>query len=162
MRLTSVTLAAALPLLSCAGFHQVERGEWKLVYVDGAQRGAEAAREVITREQYETEVAGGEGRGFVPPAGFEFPWLHETETIGMTVNEVQGFRVDEKSSADLFVDGSVLELYWGPLEKHDSWQGDIDVTVRESALYLKAKKQGVATLRLVRGNVTRDIPVTVK
>lgn len=162
MRRTLLTLAVVMSWLSCAGFHQVERGEWNLVYVDGAQRGPEAPREVISRDDYEGEVSAGTRRGYEPPQGFEWPQLHETDAIGMTVGEVQGFRVAEATQADLYVDGNAVEVYWGPVQKHDRWQGDTDVTVSESTLFVKAKKAGTAALRLVRGNATKDVPVTVK
>lgn len=162
MRWLCVTLGVALGSLSCAGFHEVERGDWKLVYEDSAKRDIAAPREVVTRDTYEAEVSGGTRRGFEPPPGFVFPLLHETEAIGMTTGEVQAFRVNEANATELFLDGSTVELYWGQLEKRDEWKVDTDVTVRESALYVKAKKPGPAVLRLVRGSVTKDIPVTVK
>lgn len=156
--LSVVCLAAS----GCAGFKAVERGEWRLVWADGTQRGAEARREVISREQYEREVNEGNRRGWEGPSGFTFPWLHETEAIGLTVGEVQGYRVDEHTQAELYVDGAGLELFWGPLEKHDSWKGDIDVTVKESTLYLRGQKAGSAKLRLVRGAEQRDVPISIK
>ena len=78
------------------------------------------------------------------------------------MGEVQGYRVDETSEAEVLVDGSGVELFWGPMEKKDTWKGDIDVTVRESMLYLKGTKAGPAKLKLVRGPDVREIPVTVK
>ncbi|MFT3713129.1 MAG: hypothetical protein QM817_36200 [Archangium sp.] len=147
---------------SCAGFKAVDRGDWRLVWADSAKRDAEAPREVVTRDKYEEEVTAGNRRAWEPPPGFQFPLLHETDTIGMTVGEVQGYRIDEASSAELFVDGAGLELYLGQTEKKDTWKGDIDVTVRESMLYVKATKPGKATLRLMRGPNQKDVPVTVK
>ncbi len=157
-------LAAALMLAGsgCAGFKAVERGDWRLVYVDSARRDAEAPREVVTRDAYETEVSEGTRRGWEPPPGFVFPLLHEVETIGLKVGEVQGFRVDEGTEAELFVDGSILSLYWGPVEKRDGWKGDSDVTVKESTLFVKASQAGTAVLRLIRGSRTKDVPVAVK
>jgi hypothetical protein len=146
----------------CAGFKSIERGEWKLVYVDSAKRGAEAAREVVSRDAYETEVTEGTRRAWEPMPGFVFPLLHEVDKIGLAVGEVAGFRVDEATEAELFVDGAGVQLYWGPVEKRDGWKGDTDVTVRESTLYVKATKPGAAVLRLVRGPTTRDVPVAVK
>ena len=147
---------------SCAGFKSVERGDWRLVYVDTAKRDAEAAREVLTRDAYEAEVTEGTRRGWEPSPGFVFPLLHETEKIGLRVGEIVGFRVDENSQAELLVDGSGVELYWGPLEKKDGWKGDSDVTVRESTLYVKGTRAGASVLRLIRGASTKDVPVAVK
>ena len=157
-------LAAALMLAGsgCAGFKSVDRGDWRLVYVDSAKRDAEAPREVVTRDAYEAEVSEGTRRGWEPSPGYVFPLLHEVDTIGLKVGEVQGFRVDEGTAAELFVDGSGLSLYWGPLEKRDGWKGDSDVTVKESTLFVKASKAGTAVLRLIRGSRTKDVPVAVK
>lgn len=146
----------------CAGFKSVERGEWRLVYVDSAKRDAEAPREVVTRDAYETEVTEGTRRGWEPTPGFVFPLLHEVDKIGLKVGEVQGFRVDEATAAELFVDGAGISLYWGPVEKRDGWKGDTDVTVKESTLFVKASKPGNAVLRLVSGPKTKDVPVAVK
>ena len=156
--LTLLTMGAT----GCAGFKAVDRGQWKLVYVDSAKRDAEAPREVVTRETYDAEVAEGVRRGYEPPIGFGFPLLQEADGIGMKVGEVQGFRVDEKTEAELFVDGGGVELFWGNVEKKDGWNVDTDVTVKESMLFLKATKAGAATLRLVNGPSTKDVPVTVK
>lgn len=146
----------------CAGFKSVERGEWRLVYVDSAKRDAEAPREVVTRDAYETEVTEGTRRGWEPPPGYVFPLLHEVDKVGLKVGEVQGFRVDEATDAELFLDGGGLSLYWGPVEKRDGWQGDTDVTLKESMLFVKATGAGSAVLRLVRGPKTKDVPVAVK
>jgi hypothetical protein len=151
-----------LSSVGCAGFKAVERGEWRLVYVDSAKRGGDAAREIITRDAYEVEVTEGTRRGWEPPPGFQFPLLHETDKVGMKVGEVVGFRVDEAAQAELFVDGGGLEVYWGPVEKRDGWKGDTDVTVKESMLFVKGKRAGPGALRLVRGQNTKDVPVTVK
>jgi hypothetical protein len=158
------TVLGLLVLLSsgCAGFKAVDRGDWRLVWADSARRDAEAAREIITREKYEEEVTAGNRRAWEPPPGFQFPLLHETDSIGMTVGEVQGYRIDEASSAELFVDGAGLDLFLGQVEKKDTWKGDIDVTVRESMLFVKATRAGKATLRLMRGPTQKDVPVTVK
>ncbi|MDP1823291.1 MAG: hypothetical protein Q8L48_08620 [Archangium sp.] len=147
---------------SCAGFKSVERGEWRLVYVDSAKRDADAPREVVTRDAYETEVTEGTRRGWEPTPGFVFPLLHEVDKVGLKVGEVMGFRVDEASEATLFVDGGGVDLYWGPVEKRDGWKVDTDVTVRESMLYVKGTRAGAAVLRLIRGPTTKDVPVTVK
>ena len=148
--------------LSCAGFKSVERGDWRLVYVDTAQRDAEAAREVVTRDAYEVEVNEGTRRGWEPSPGFVFPLLHEVAKIGLRVGEIAGFRIDEDSQVELLVDGSGVELFWGPLEKKDGWKGDSDVTVRESSLFVKGTRAGSAVLRLIRGSSTKDVPVAVK
>jgi hypothetical protein len=146
----------------CAGFKAVERGEWRLVYVDSAKRDAEAAREVVTRDAYEAEVTEGTRRGWEPTPGFLFPLLHEVDKIGMRLGEVVGFRVDEATDAELFVDGGGVQVYWGPVEKKDRWKVDSDVTVRESMLFVRGTKAGSAVLRLIRGPTTKDVPVAVK
>jgi hypothetical protein len=155
-------VVALFGVAGCAGFRTVERGQWALVYVDSAQRGLEAPREVIPRDSYEAEVAEGTRRGWQPPTGFVFPQLHETDAIGLQAGDVAGFRVDEQTEAELFVDGSAVELFWGPVQKRDGWNVDTDVTIKESALYVKGLRAGKATLRLVRGSQERDVPVTVK
>jgi hypothetical protein len=82
--------------------------------------------------------------------------------MGLVVGEVQGYRVDEATSAELFLDGAGVELFWGPTEKRDGWKGDTDVTVRESMLFVKGTREGKAVLRLVRGPTTRDVPIAIK
>ena len=155
-------LAVSMLGTGCAGFKSVDRGDWRLVYVDSAKRDAEAAREVITRDAYEVEVTEGTRRGWEPTPGFVFPLLHEVDKIGMKVGEIVGFRVDEATQAELFADGAGLQLYWGPVEKRDDWKGDSDVTVRESMLFVKGTRAGPGVLRLIRGSATKDVPVTVK
>ena len=160
---TLLLVVTAVSGFGCGGFKAVERGQWKLVWVDLAQRGAEAPREVITRDAYEAEVNAGTRRAWEPTPGFTFPLLHETDAIGLQKGEVAGFRVDEATSAELLVDGSGVAIYWGPTEKKDTWKGDIDVTVRESMLFVRGEKSGgKATLRLLRGQDSKDVPVTVK
>lgn len=161
MRLLTLTFLVVV-FTGCAGFKSVERGEWRLVWEDSAQRGPEAARTIITRDDYEAEVTAGNRRGWEGPPGFTFPLLHETEKMGLVVGEVQGYRVDEATSAELFLDGAGVELFWGPTEKRDGWKGDIDVTVRESMLFVKGTREGKGVLRLVRGPNTKDVPVSVK
>lgn len=146
----------------CAGFKAVERGEWKLVYADAARREADAPREVIDRDAYEAEVTEGNRRGWEPQAGFAFPQLQDTDTVGLKVGEVAGFRIDEATEAELSVDGNAVEVYWGRVEKRDGWNVDTDVTVKESALYVKGAREGTATLRLVRGPASKDVKVSVK
>lgn len=161
MRLLLLTFLVVV-FNGCAGFKSVERGEWRLVWVDSAQRGAEAPRTVISRDDYEAEVSAGNRRAWEGPPGFAFPLLHETDAMGLVVGEVQGYRVDEATSAELFLDGAGIELFWGPTEKRDGWKGDTDVTVRESMLFVKGTREGKAVLRLVRGSTTKDVPVAVK
>jgi hypothetical protein len=153
---------ALLGAAGCAGFKSVDRGEWRLVYVDTTRRDAEAPREVIARDAYEAEVSEGTRRGVTNPQGFLYPLLHETDAIGLKVGEVAGFRIDEATDAELFVDGTNVKLYWGTMEKRDAWQGDRDVTIKESALFVKGTGPGKATLRVTRGANTKDVPVTVK
>ncbi len=162
MRTHLLLVMTTLSLTGCAGFKAVERGEWKLVYADGAQRGPDSKREVITRDASEKEVAEGNRRTWDPPPGYVFPNLHQTDAVGLKVGEVAGFVVDEATDAQLFSDGDAVKLFWGQLEKRDTWKGDIDVTVRESTLFVEGTRAGSATLRLVRGQDTRDVKVTVK
>ncbi|MGV3620330.1 MAG: hypothetical protein ACO1OB_05920 [Archangium sp.] len=157
-----IQLLVLLTLSGCAGFKPVDRGDWRLVYADPAQRGGESMREVITRDDSEKEVAEGNRRTWEAPAGYAFPKLQQTDTVGLKVGEVAGFVVDEATDAQLYADGDAVKLFWGPLEKKDGWKGDIDVTTRESTLYVVGKQQGTATLRVVNGSGQKDIPVTVK
>lgn len=157
-----IQLLVLLTLSGCAGFKTVERGDWRLVYADPAQRGAESKREVITRDDSEKEIAQGNRRTWEAPAGYAFPKLQQTDTVGLEVGEVVGFVIDEQSDAQLYADGDAVKLFWGPLEKKDGWKGDIDVTTRESTLYVVGKRQGQATLRVVNGSSQKDIPVNVK
>lgn len=159
---TLLVVVLAVAASSCAGFRALDRGEWRLVYVDSARRDAEAPREVVTRDAYEEEVAAGTRRGWEAPAGYSYPALHELERLELKVGEVAALRVDESTEADVLVDGNTVQAWWGPVEKKDTWQGDIDVTVRESMLYLKGLRAGPAAVRLVRGPQTKDVPVTVK
>lgn len=162
MRQVFSVVLVLLGVSSCAGFRAVERGEWVLVFVDPAKRGGDAPREVVSRDAYEREVTAGVGRMWEPPPGYVFPLLHETDAVGLKVGEVAGFRVDEATAAELLLDGAGLDVFWGPMKKRDEWREGNDVTVRESPLYVRATKAGKATLRLVRGTETKDVPVTVK
>lgn len=159
---TQLLVLTSLLLSGCAGFKAIDRGEWRLVYADSSQRGAESKREVITRDDSEKEIAEGNRRTWEAPPGYEFPKLQQTDSIGLKVGEVAGFIVDENSEAQLYADGDAVKLFWGPLEKKDGWKGDIDVTTRESTLYVLGKSQGKAVLRVVNGSGQKDIPVTVK
>lgn len=158
-----IQLVVLLALSSgCAGFKAVERGDWRLVYADAAQRGPDSRREVIPRDDSEREIAEGNRRTWEAPPGYEFPKLQQTDAVGLKVGEVAGFIVDENTAAELFADGDAVRLFWGPLEKKDGWKGDIDVTTRESTLYVQGRSAGTATLRVVNGSSQKDIPVTVK
>ncbi len=159
---TQLLLLMALSVSGCAGFKAVERGEWRLVFADGAQRGPDSKREVITREDSEKEITEGNRRTWEAPPGYTFPKLQETDAVGLKVGEVAGFVIEEATDAQLYADGNAVSLFWGPLEKKDGWKGDTDVTVRESTLYVQGKSAGTAVLRVVRGQNSKDVPVTVK
>lgn len=162
MRAQLLVVLAGLSVSGCAGFKAVERGDWRLVYADGAQRGPDSKRDVITHDDSEKEITGGNRRTWEAPPGYQFPKLQETDAIGLKIGEVAGFVIDEATDAELFADGTAVNLFWGPLEKRDGWKGDTDVTVRESTLYVQGKSAGTAVLRVVRGQNSKDVPVTVK
>jgi hypothetical protein len=162
MRVRIVFLLAAVFVSSCAGFRPVDRGEYRRVFAaDVTVRTPDAPQEIITREDYEAEVANGVRRGWEPPPGYVAPWLHETPKVGMRVGDVVELRVDEAGPVELFLEGNVAEAYWGPTRKRDAWNDGQDVTVRESTLFLRGKKPGSGALRYTRGHETRDVPIHV-
>ncbi|MEW5741315.1 MAG: hypothetical protein AB1938_20500 [Myxococcota bacterium] len=157
-----VVLALAVVVSSCAGFKPVDRGEYRRVFAaDVTKRSPDAPQEIITREAYEEEVAGGVRRGWEPPPGYVAPLLHETPTVGMKVGDVVELRVDESGPVELFLEGSVADAFWGPQVKRDEWKDGNDVTVRESTLFLQGRKPGKGALRYTRGNETKDVPISV-
>lgn len=154
--------AAVIASSSCAGFKALDRGEYRRVFTaDVTKRGPDSPQEVITRDAYEEEVAGGTRRGWEPPVGYEAPLLTQTPKVGLKVGDVVELRVDESSPVELFLDGNAVEAYWNPEVKRDAWKDGSDVTVRESTLYLRGKKPGSAVLRYTQANQTKDVPVTV-
>lgn len=147
---------------SCAGFKPVDRGEYRRVFAaEVTKRSPDAPQEVITREAYEEEVAQGNRRGWEPPPGYAAPLLHETPRVGLKVGEVVELRVDEAQGVELFLEGGVVDAYWGPTVKRDEWKDGADVTVRESTLFLRGKKPGAGALRYTRANDSKDVPITV-
>jgi len=157
----AMVLLAVLCGASCAGFHAVERGEWQRVWVDPGQRAPESRQQVISRDQYETEVTAGTPRGWEAPPGWRAPALEETETIGVASHGVAEFTVDEQVPVEVQAQGSAVSVYWSQMKKRDEWKDGNDVTVKESHLWLLGLEPGKAVLRFSRGNTTRDIPVTV-
>ncbi len=155
-------LCAWFVVSGCGGFRTLSRGDWRLVYADGAKREADAKRSVITREHWEREVAEGQTRTWVPPPGYRFPALHETPSVGLTPGDIVGLIIDEHDEVTLQADGEAVALYWGPTEKRDVWVEDHDETVRESVLYVEGRRPGKATLRLQRGGSVIDVAVTVQ
>lgn len=160
MRRLLVVLGLGL-LSGCAGFKAVDRGDWFRVYADPAQRGPEATQAVISRDAYEEEVAGGTRRTWEPPPGYAAPFLHETPAIGVKVGMVAEFRVEEEQGATLLLDGGGVRLFWTESKKRDEWKAGADVTRVESTVFVLGTTPGKATLRLVSGNTTKDVPVTV-
>ncbi len=154
-------LPGLLLLSGCAGFKAVDRGDWFRVYADPALRGPEASQEIITRDAYEEEVAGGTRRTWEAPPGYAAPFLHETPAIGVKVGMVAEFRVEEEQGANLLLEGGFCRLYWTEPRKRDEWKSGSDVTRVESTVFVLGTKPGKGTLRLVSGNTTKDIPVTV-
>jgi hypothetical protein len=146
----------------CAGFKAVERGDWRRVYKDPAQRSADAPQELITRDKQDEEQAAGNRRAWEPLPGWFAPQLAETPAIGLKVGEVVELLVDEGSPAELFLDGNVAEIYWNEARKRDEWKNNTDVTRVESSLFVRGVKPGKATLRLVHGQDQKDVPITVK
>lgn len=153
----------ALVASSCAGFKPVERADWRRVFAQGVtSRGPDAKQEVISRDAYEEEVAGGTRRGWEPPPGYSAPYLHETDKIGLKVGEVVELRVDESSPAELQFDGKGAVVYWTEIVKREEWKDSTDVTKRESTVFVFGKAPGSGVLRLQAGNKTKDVPVKVE
>lgn len=159
---TLLVVVLASSLLGCGGFKAVSRGEWRLVYADPQRRDADSRLTVITREANDVEVTEGRKRLWSPPPGYQAAALHETEAIELKVGAIEGFIVDERDEAQVLADGDAVALFWGEQEKRDTWDGDHDLTIRQSTLYVEARRPGKATLRLVRGGQPHDVPVTVK
>jgi len=149
-------------LLGCGGFHAVSRGEWRLVYANPEKRDADSKLAVITREAFDIEVTEGHKRVWNPTPGYKAAALHQLTSLELKVGEIQGVIVDEKDEAQVLADGDAVTLFWSELEKRDAWDGDHDVTIKQSTLFIEAKRAGKATVRIVRGSDTHDVPVTVK
>jgi hypothetical protein len=161
--LRSLLLALSVVVASsCAGFRPVERGEYRRVYAeDATRRTPDAPQEFISRDDYEAEVADGLRRAWEPPMGYAVPLLHETPALSVAVGQVVEVRVDEAREPDLLLEGGVVEAFWNPPAKRDEWRDGQDVTLHESTLWLRGRKAGRGTLRLVRGRETLDVPITV-
>jgi len=153
----------ALAFSSCTSFRPVERGDWLRVYANAeGEHGAGAPQDVITRDQEAAERTGGVARAWKPPQGFEAPLLADTRALALKVGEVQQFRIDEPGEPRLLQQGSAVELFWNEAEKRDEWKNGTDVTHRESVVFVKARKEGTSTLRLMVGETPKDTVVTVK
>lgn len=161
MRALFLTVLAS-SLLGCGGFKAVSRGEWRLVYEDPSRRDAGSKLAVITREANDIEVTEGRKRLWSPPPGYQSAPLHKTTSIELKVGDIEGFIVDESSETEVLADGDAVTLFWGELEKRDAWDGDHDITIRQSTLYVEAKRPGKATLRVVHDGENHDVPVVVK
>ena len=155
-----VVLASSL--LGCGGFKAVSRGDWRLVYDDPQHREAGSKLTIITRDANDLEVTEGRKRLWSPPPGYQTPALHQTKVIELQVGAIEGFIVDESHDTQVLVDGDAVNLFWGEFEKRDAWDGDHDVTIRQSTLYVEAKRPGKATLRVVHDGENHDVPVVVK
>jgi hypothetical protein len=155
------TIALAV---GCSSFRAVERGDWRRVYTKDAAtvKSLDAPQEIITREKYEEELANDVRRTWSPSPGWQPAWLADTDEIGLTVGEVNEFRIDEKKPVEVQVLGTAADVYWGARLKKDEWKDGTDVTRRESMLYVKGKEKGKMTLRLVMEDTTKDIPLTVR
>lgn len=140
----------------------MSRGEWRLVYANPEKRDPDSKLTVITRDVFDVEVTEGHKRAWNPPPGYKAGVLHETSAIELKVGAIEGFTVDEKDDAQVLADGDAVALFWGELEKRDAWDGDHDVTIKQSTLFIEGKRPGKATVRIVRGSDTHDVPVTVK
>lgn len=146
---------------SCASFRPVERGDWLRVYANpGGAQGPSSPQDVVARSQVDLERTEGVVRAWQPPTGFEAPLLVETPTLALKVGEVQQLRIDEP--AELQLQGAAVELFWNEAVKRDEWKDGTDVTRRESMVFVKAKKEGTATLRVIVGETSKDTVVTVK
>jgi hypothetical protein len=158
-------IASILALaVGCSSFRAVERGEWRRVYTKDAAsvKSLDAPQEIIPREKYEEELANDVRRTWSPSPGWQPAWLADTEEIGLTVGEVNEFRLDEARPVEVQMMGSAAEVYWGVRVKKDEWKEGTDITRRESTLFVKGKEKGKLTLRLVTDDSTKDIPVTVR
>lgn len=162
MRALSMMVVSSSLLLGCGGFKAVSRGEWRLVYANPEKKEPGSRLAVITRELNDLEVTEGRRRTWNPPPGYKAASLHETTVIELKTGDIEGFIVDEANDAQVLTDGDAVTLFWGELEKRDAWDGDHDITIKQSTLYVEAKRAGKATLRLVRGDQTHDVAVTVK
>ncbi|MDX2014116.1 MAG: hypothetical protein SFW67_28215 [Myxococcaceae bacterium] len=150
--------------IGCSSFRAVERGDWRRVYTKDAStvKSLDAPQEIITREKYEEELANDVRRTWSPSPGWQPAWLTDVEEIGLTVGEVNEFRINEAKPVEVQVLGSAAELYWGARVKKDEWKDGTDVTKRESTLFVKGKEKGKMTIRLVLDESTKDIPLTVR
>lgn len=162
IRQTLLWSVLALVAAGCAGFKPVERGDWRRVYKkEVTQRTSTSPQEIITRDDWEKEQAEGVPRTWEPPPGYEAPFLQKSPKLGLAVGEVLELRVNEGKTVELLLNGGAVELYWNEQRKVDGWKDGIDVTTRESTLFLVGRKAGSAVLRLVDNGVPTDIPVTV-
>lgn len=158
-----VVPAVALTL-SCTSFRAVERGDWRRVYTKDAATvtSLDAPQEIITREQYEEELANDVRRSWSPSPGWAPPLLLDADAIGLSVGEVTQLRIDEFRPVELQALGNAATVYWGQRVKRDEWKEGTDLTLRESTVFLKGASKGTMTLRLVTEEGTKDVAVTVR
>lgn len=150
--------------VGCSSFKAVDRGDWRRVYTKDAStvKSLDAPQEIITREKYEEELANDVRRTWSPSPGWSPPWLLDTDEIGLTLNEVMEFRIDEVKPVEVQVLGAAATVYWGQRIKRDEWKEGSDITRRESSLFVQGTSKGKMTIRLIAEDTTKDVPVTVK
>jgi hypothetical protein len=90
------------------------------------------------------------------------PLLEQTDAIGVEQGEVLELQVDESATVELALQGGAARVCWNPMRKVDGWRDGVDVTARESRLFVLGLQPGVATLKVTRGGATREVPITVK
>lgn len=157
--------AVLLGVVGCAaGFTNLERGDWRLVYSQKAID-SHGGQELITRERFEDEVAAGEHRDVVAPPEAAYPVINELQEITLAVGELREFRVSEAEGLiELQAKGPAVDWFWNPAVKRDEWVDGEGVVHHQSTLFALARSAGKSTLRLLVGGENgriRDLPVTV-
>ena len=170
LALTSLLLAVS----GCGGWKSIERREWEVVWDKAtADKPAETkvkliqgyggfGQEVISRDQYDEEIAGGTRRKVEPPAGIKPSMLTDVNgAVTLSVGELRSFRIDEKTEPTVTWMGSGLEVYLTEPRRVDGWQGTEAVEGRESMLHLVGVKPGKSRVQLVEGQQKTVVDVTV-
>lgn len=170
-------LAFALAGLGCSGWRAVERGDYEVVWATNAaarkpEEGGKVlagyggfGQEVISRDRYDEELAGGTRRKVEPPQGLQPQFLHEVGgTVTLAVGELRSFRLDELKEPLLEAQGNAVELYLTVPRRVDGWKGDQAVDGRESYVHLLGRRPGKSQLRLTTGQdrVAVEVVVTQK
>lgn len=136
----------------------VDRGQWVLVTTDDGR-----GQELITRDNYDSEIVSGRERKVKFALDEKAPVLHEADKqLSAAPGEVLRFRVNEGTSVELLSDEAVAEVYWTDSYAVDGWKGDQAVEGRESQVFVRALKPGKGKLKLVDKTWgTHDFELTV-